>query len=279
MCPDNHQPPQDRESLGRLRLLTVLAHPDDESLGVGGVLARYAAEGVETFVLTATRGERGRFHDNSARPTEAEVGRVREGELRAAARELGVTEVSLLDYRDGDLDRADPVEAINCIVRHVRRIRPQVVVTFAPDGAYGHPDHIAISQFATAALLVAADSAHAPGPPHRVAKLYYMAWPPRVWELYQRVFKKLVSVVDGVERQATPWPEWMLTTRVDARAHWQAVWRAVGRHETQLAIYGRLHELTPEQHQVLWGEQHFCRVLSTVNGGRQLEHDLFAGLR
>ncbi len=279
MAQHHRHPSQGWHTPNGLRLLAVLAHPDDESLGLGGVLARYAAEGVETFILTATRGERGRFYDDSARPSEAEVGRVREAELRAAARELEVAEVSLLDYRDGDLDRADPTEAVSRIAQHVRRIRPQVVVTFAPDGAYGHPDHIAISQLTTTALLVAADPAHAPGVPHRVAKLYYLAWPPRVWELYQQAFKKLVSVVDGVQRQATPWPEWMLTTRVDARAHWQTVWRAVGRHKTQLAIYGRLHELRPEQHQTLWGDQHFCRILSTVNGGRQVEQDLFAGLR
>lgn len=260
-----------------LRLLAVLAHPDDESLGVGGTLARYAAEGIATYVVTATRGERGRFYDNRARPSDdADVGRVREAELRAAAADLGVAEVAVLGYGDGALDRADPREAVGRIADHVRRIRPQVVVTFGSDGAYGHPDHIAICQFTTAALVEAAGASRAP---HQVAKLYYIAWPERIWTLYQTVFKRLVALVDGVERQATPWPEWMLTTRVDARAHWPQVWKAVQRHRTQLAIYDRLHALTPAQHETLWGEQHFCRVLSRVNGGRQQETDLFAGLR
>ena len=127
-----------------LRLMCVLAHPDDESLGTGGVLAKYSREGVETFVVTATRGERGRFDDKGTSPGPAIVGQTREAELRAAARELGVQEVSLLDYLDGELDRVDAAEASEKIASHIRRVRPHVVVTFDPFGAYGHPDHIAI---------------------------------------------------------------------------------------------------------------------------------------
>src|SRR6476661_6076381 len=155
----------------RFRLMCVLAHPDDESLGMGGTLAKYAAEGVETYLVTATKGERGR--SGSAEPlTPEEVGRLRHAELCAAARELGVREVSLLGYRDAELDRANPAEAIGRIVAHLRRVKPEVVLTFGPDGAYGHPDHIAISQLTTAAVIAAADPAFvAPGaaPPHRVA--------------------------------------------------------------------------------------------------------------
>ena len=155
-----------------LKLLAVLAHPDDESLGNGGTLARYAQEGIGTYVVTATRGQRGRFFDNSSRPDDDTVGQVREAELREAARELGVREVTLLDYVDGSLDRADPREAVAAIAAHIRRIRPQVVLTFDQYGAYGHPDHIAISQFATAACVAAADASFgAAGFPHRVDKL------------------------------------------------------------------------------------------------------------
>lgn len=262
------------------RLMAILAHPDDESLGMGGTLAHYAAQGVETYVVTATRGERGRFFDNSARPTNEEVGRVREQELRAAARELGVREVTLLDYRDQELDQADPREAIGKIVTQLRRIRPQVVLTFSQDGAYGHPDHIAISQFTNAACIAAADSAFdAPGAAHRIAKLYYNAWPARLWQLYQAIFKKLVSTVDGAERQANPWPEWMLTTHIDASAQWQRVCWAIHQHKTQMAVYEKLEDLTPAQHALLWGEQYFYRVASMVNGGRVRETDLFEGLR
>jgi LmbE family N-acetylglucosaminyl deacetylase len=263
----------------RLRLMAVLAHPDDESLGVGGTLARYSAEGVATYVVTATRGERGRFFQNEKRPSDVEVGQVREQELRCAAAELGVTDVALLDFLDGELDQADAGEATGRIVAQIRRVRPHVVVTFDPFGAYGHPDHIAISQLTAGAVVAAAGSHSAPGDPHQVAKLYYVGLPPQIWELYQAAFKKLVSVVDGVERQATPWPEWSLTTRIDARAHWKTVWRAIQCHETQLAVYQGLDDLTAEQHSAMWGDQHFYRAFSLVNGGRTQERDLFAGLR
>ncbi len=148
-----------------LRLMAVLAHPDDESLGLGGTLAKYASEGVEVFLLTATRGDRGRFRgyrlDEKQHPGPAALANIREAELRAAASALGVREVSILDYHDQQLDRANPSEAVAAIAGHIRRVKPDVVVTFGPDGAYGHPDHIAISQFTTAAIVAAADPAFA----------------------------------------------------------------------------------------------------------------------
>src|SRR4051812_37490113 len=98
------------------RLLAVLAHPDDESLGVGGALAKCASQGIEVFLLTATRGDRGRYRGHRAgdgeHPGPAALARLREVELRAAAAELGICEVSLLDYPDQGLDRADPREAV-----------------------------------------------------------------------------------------------------------------------------------------------------------------------
>ena len=267
-----------------MKLCGVFAHPDDETLGAGGTFARYAAEGVETYVVTATRGQRGRFKDGAGHPGPEAVGRVREAELRAACAVLGVQEVSLLDYWDKDLDRADPGEIVGQLVAHLRRIRPQVVITFDPTGAYGHPDHIAICQFATAAVTAAADPSFpvaegADRPAHRVSKLYYMGWPAAKWEAYQEAFKRLVSKVDGVERQAAPWPDWGLTTRIDTADHWETVWRAVQCHETQMAIYGPLAHLSEEHHRGLWGSQEYYRAMSLVNGGREKETDLFEGLR
>lgn len=267
----------------RLKLLAVLAHPDDESLGFGGTLAKYAAEGAETHLVTATRGERGRFGANGKTAEPVEVGRVREAELRAAAAVLGIREVSILGYSDGAVDQMDAEIAIREIVRHVRRIRPHVVVTFGPDGAYGHPDHIAISQFATAAVVCASDAGYSPGDeslaPHRVAKLHYMAWRKEKWAVYQAAFRRLISMVDGVPRQATPWPDWAVTTEIDTSAHWPVVWKAVCCHQTQMSIYERLGQLEAEQQKALWGSQEYYRVYSVVNGGRKLETDLFEGLR
>src|SRR5215831_16805560 len=184
------------------RLMAVLAHPDDESLGVGGTLAKYAPEGVDVFLLTATRGDSGRYYghspDHHVHPGPAALAKIRETELRAAALALGVCEVSFLDYRDQHLDRANPREIVSAIVRQVRRVEPEVVVTFGPDGAYGHPDHVAISQFTTAAVVAAADAAFADDGtramrPHAVSKLYYLAWPESTWKAYQAAFRTLVS--------------------------------------------------------------------------------------
>jgi LmbE family N-acetylglucosaminyl deacetylase len=270
-----------------LRLMGILAHPDDESLGCGGVFARYAAEGVESYLVTATRGERGRYHGlppgDAGHPGAEALSRIREAELRAAAAILGIREVSFLDYRDGDLDRADPLQAIDRIAGHVRRVRPLVVLTFAPDGGYGHPDHIAISQFVSAAVLAAANPAHAGDaaalPPHAVSKLYQMAWPETKVTAYQDALKKLTSTVDGVEREAHYWPPWSITTVIETREYWPVVWRAVSCHESQVGAYERLRNLAPEHHEAIWGWQHFYRAMSTVNGGRVRETDLFEGLR
>jgi len=205
-----------------LKLMCVLAHPADESLGTGGALARYAAERVETYLVTATRGERGWVGAPDQHPGLAELGRIREAELRAAARALGLREVAFLDYVDGDLDRAVPAEAVARVAGHLRRVRPQVVLTFGPDGAYGHPDHIAIAQFTAAAIVRAADANHvdaAGRPPHAVAKLYYQVVTAPEAAAYQALFGELVMRVDGAERRAAIWPDWAVTTRVDATAH------------------------------------------------------------
>ena len=267
-----------------LRLMAVLAHPDDESLGIGGTLARYAGEGVEIFLVTATRGEHGR-RGESRDGSPAQLGALREAELLEASRVLGVSEVRLLDYPDGALDQVDPCVAAAKIAAHMKRIRPHVVLTFGPEGAYGHPDHIAISQLTTAATMYAAGSAHdAHGlergdPPHQVSKLYYMAWTKNKWDAYQAALKTLKAKVDGVERQATPWPDWAVTTVIDTASHWPVVWRAVSCHQTQMSIYRDLEKLPDEHQRALWGSQEFYRAFSLVNGGRKMETDLFEGLR
>jgi LmbE family N-acetylglucosaminyl deacetylase len=157
-------------------------------------------------------------------------------------------------------------------------VRPQIILTFAPDGAYGHPDHVAISQLTTAAVVAAADPAFGSGASHRVAKLYYLAWGVRQWAAYEAAFKKLVSVVDGVERQATAWPDWALTTVVDTRACAAVVRRAVACHQSQVAAYSALTRLADSDLEALWSSQSFYRAFSFVNGGRHVETDLFEGI-
>jgi LmbE family N-acetylglucosaminyl deacetylase len=264
------------------RLMVIAAHPDDETLGFGGVLARYASDGADTSLVTATRGQGGRFNGHPAgsaeHPGREALARIREQELRAAARALGISRVCLLDYEDQHLDRADVGGVVAALVREIRQARPQVVLTFPPDGAYGHPDHIAISQFASAAVVAAADAAFGDGQPHVVSKLYYLAWNARTFAAYQRAFKKLVCLVDGVERQAAPWPDWAITTVVDTHAWGPAVWEAVDCHTSQVAAYAALKTLAPADRDALWGSLSFYRALSLVNGGRRVETDLFEGL-
>ncbi len=261
-----------------LKLMAVLAHPDDESLGIGGTLAKYAGEGVETYLVTATRGERGRFGESGKKPTPDVVGRVREAELREAAAVLGVREVNFLDYYDGDLDQVNVTEAVARIAGHLCRVRPHVVITFGPEGAYGHPDHIAISQLATAAVVAAAGE-NGSGPPHRVSKLYYIEWSRQKWEAYQTALRGLTSKVDGIERKSSPWPDWALTTVLDTSHFSATVWKAVSCHKTQMSIYKNLEHLSDENHKAIWGTQEFYRAFSLVNGGRARESDLFEGLR
>lgn len=266
--------------MGDLRLLVVTAHPDDEALGFGGLLAKCAAEGVETHLAVATLGERGRI--GTERPGPEVVAPVRDGELRRAAAILGVAGLDLLGFHDGDLERVDPAVAVERLVAVLRRVRPQVVVTFGADGAYGHPDHIAVSQWTGAALVAAADAAYpeaAAQPPHRVDKLYWMAMTRADWETYTAAFGELVSRAGGVERRATPWPDWAVTTELDTRAHWRTVWDAVQCHQSQITGYGALAAFPLDRHVELWGGHSLYRVFSSVDVGQGRERELFAGLR
>jgi LmbE family N-acetylglucosaminyl deacetylase len=188
-----------------------------------------------------------------------------------------------MGYIDGDLDRALPKEAIGKIVTHLRRIQPQVVVTFAHDGAYGHPDHIAISQFTNAAVVCAADSNYVDAdkqPPHRVSKLYYFVDTEEIANLYEKHFGAIEFPVDDHVRGEAPWKDWMITTRVDVSSGWKKAWEAILCHKSQLPSLGPLLDLPEEEIQKLLTLQGtFYRVFSLVNGGRKMETDLFDGLR
>ena len=160
----------------------IWAHPDDEAFGQAGTMARATAAGHPVAIVSATRGEEGEIADPQLASPE-NLGQVREQELRSACAAVGVTDVSFLDYRDGHLREADPDEATGRIVRHIRRFRPDVVVTFAANGGYGHYDHMAVHQLALAAITAAADETRYPEQirdglaPHRVRKVYFGAMP------------------------------------------------------------------------------------------------------
>ncbi|HMK09369.1 MAG TPA: PIG-L deacetylase family protein [Anaerolineales bacterium] len=173
------------ESSG-LTLLAVLAHPDDETFGPGGTLALYAWRGVQVHLLCATRGEVGTVAPELLAGY-ASIGDLRQHELECAAETLGLAGVHFLGYRDsgmpGSPDNAHPKalaaapteQVAAAIVEWMRRVRPQVVITFDPIGGYRHPDHIACHKATVLAFQAAGDPARFPGnlPPFQPSKLYF----------------------------------------------------------------------------------------------------------
>ena len=258
------------------KILAVLAHPDDETLGFGGTLARYADLDFETHLICATRGQRGWFGTPDDYPGATALGLIRERELMRAAQVLNLKSVRLLDFMDGDLNQAEPKTIISQIAAQIRRIRPQIVLTFDPYGVYGHPDHIAIAQFTTAAIVEAAGSSQANGmPPHRVDTLYYRVMTSAELAAYQSAFGDLVMTIEGVERRAAPWPEWAVSTRIDTGNYVAQVWEAVRAHCSQLPGYERLMALSAEEQHAIFGTQTFYRAFSFSTGGRKQETELF----
>lgn len=265
-----------------LKLLAIFPHPDDETMGLGSTLARYSAEGVETYLVCATRGERGWFDSEGPDPGLEGVAQIREAELRCATENLGIREVSFLDYIDGDVDQANPEEIIPKIAAHIRRIKPQVVVTFAPDGNYGHPDHIALSQFTNGALVCAADENFVDSnkqSPHRVAKFYYMVDSVDIVGAANKAFGGISMEVDGVTRHHVGWEDWQITTRLDNNQYMDKVQKAIQCHKSQLPGYGPISGWSLDELSKVFGIGSFYRAFSLVNGGRKVETDLFEGLR
>jgi len=174
-------------------MLAVLAHPDDETFGMGGTLALYAQRGVDVHLVCATRGEVGEVAPHFLEGFQS-IGELREHELRCAAGNLGLAGVHFLDYRDsgmpGSPDNHHPQalvaapmnEVVAKVTGYIRKLRPQVVLTFDPIGGYRHPDHIAIHQATVKAFYAAGDPQQYPdqGPAYQPQKLYYHTFP-RGW--------------------------------------------------------------------------------------------------
>ncbi len=170
-------------TMRRRRLLAVLAHPDDESFTAGGTLAKYAGTGVEVGLVVPTRGEAGRGAGDPVL-----LGARREQELRQAARLLGVRHLRVLGLWDGHVARADRSLLVPRLVGILREVRPQVVITFGPDGISGHPDDIAIGEATTEAFRLEGRAAYTVGPgaedlkPHHPLRLVYVAPSPATRE-------------------------------------------------------------------------------------------------
>jgi LmbE family N-acetylglucosaminyl deacetylase len=171
-------------------ILAVLAHPDDESFGMGGTLALYAQKGFDVYLVCATRGEAGTVDPEHLAGFNS-IAELRESELRCAAGHLGLKSVFFLDYRDSgmpgspdnrhpDAQVAHPVEEVaGKVVKYIRELKPEVVLTFDPIGGYRHPDHIHIHQATILACEKAADPAFRPeaGAPFTPGRLYFHTIP------------------------------------------------------------------------------------------------------
>ncbi|AVX21299.1 N-acetylglucosaminyl deacetylase, LmbE family [Carboxydocella sporoproducens DSM 16521] len=228
-------------------LMFVLAHPDDESFGAGGTIARYARRGHRVVLVCATRGEAGKCGDPPLCRQE-ELGEVRERELRAAAEVLGISRVEFLGYRDKEVLLANPAEIVGKIVQLLKEERPEALVTFGPDGISGHVDHRAISHFATLAFWSLPEE-------ERPARLYYYAWEQGVREHLQL-------------RQALP--SLPVTTVLDVGEWVEVKKQALLCHRTQhLSLERVFFSLTEEQLQKALSKEGFHRVWPVWTGGEK----------
>jgi LmbE family N-acetylglucosaminyl deacetylase len=216
-------------------LLAVFAHPDDESFRPGGTLVLLARRGVRVHLLTATRGEAGACGDPPLCMPE-ELPAARERELRCACAALGVEPPRLLSYRDGHLGEADSEEIIAQVLGVVDEVRPQVMLSFGPDGLSGHPDHVTIGQCAAEAFRRV----------QKVAALYTVAVPHSVAE--QLAMQNVRSV-----------PDEAIALSVDISAVWETKLAAIRCHATQLSS-SPMMRAPVERQRLFFGTEHFVRA-------------------
>jgi N-acetyl-1-D-myo-inositol-2-amino-2-deoxy-alpha-D-glucopyranoside deacetylase len=289
------------------RLLLVHAHPDDETIGTGATMAKYAAEHARVTLVTCTLGEEGEVLvpelEHLAVDREGGLGEHRIGELAAAMEALRVTDSRFLGgpgrWRDSGMmgtpanDRpecfwqADLDEAVRELVAVVREVRPQVVVTYDARGGYGHPDHIQAHRVTVAAVDAAADAAYAPELGERWAadKLYFTAIPKSVLQAgidqLRAVGETSFFGVDSADDLPFGNPDEEVTTEIDASEHLEAKVAAMRAHRTQIAVDGPFFALSNNVGQRAFGVEHFVLVRGPRGPGAGplgREGDLFGGL-
>ncbi|GAA0591830.1 N-acetyl-1-D-myo-inositol-2-amino-2-deoxy-alpha-D-glucopyranoside deacetylase [Streptomyces crystallinus] len=286
------------------RLLLVHAHPDDESINNGATMARYAAEGALVTLVTCTLGEEGEVIPaelaHLAADREDRLGAHRILELAAAMKELGVGDHRFLggpgrfrdsgmmgvaqNRREGAFWNTDVDDAAPHLVEVIREVRPQVLVTYDPDGGYGHPDHIQAHRVAMRAAELAADPAYRAdlGAPHTVAKVYWNRVPRSAAEAgFARLrasgasFPGIADVADipGVVEDQR------ITAEIDGTAYAGAKAAAMRAHATQIAVDGPFFALSNDLGQPLFTVEYYELVdgESGAPAGER-EDDLFAGL-
>ncbi|MFF7437540.1 N-acetyl-1-D-myo-inositol-2-amino-2-deoxy-alpha-D-glucopyranoside deacetylase [Streptomyces sp. NPDC008122] len=287
------------------RLLLVHAHPDDESINNGATMARYAAEGALVTLVTCTLGEEGEVIPpdlaHLAPDREDRLGPHRVGELAAAMTELGVTDHRFLGgpgrFRDSGMMGAeqngrpgafwstDVDTAAPHLVEVIRETRPQVLITYDPDGGYGHPDHIQAHRVATRAAELAADASYRPdlGPAHTIAKIYWNRVPRPVAEAaFARLHAEgsafpAVAAIDDVPGVVD---EDRITAEIAADPAYTArKTAAMAAHATQVAVDGPFFALSNDLGQPIFTTEYYELVHGTSGAPEgERETDLFAGV-
>ena len=275
------------------RLLAILAHPDDESFGPGGTLARYAAEGVEVHIAIATDGAAGSVAEGHEE-AHANLVEVRAKELEAAVAILGGT-LHQLGYRDSGMTgdpanqhpdafiQADEQEAIGRVVQLIRQVRPQVVITHDETGGYYHPDHIMCWRIVTPAFHAAGDASQYPtlGAPHQPQRLYYTALPKR-WVSFFTTMMRLrghdprhAGRNRDIDMTKLGIPDDHIHARIDIRPTWEVKQKASAEHASQGG--GGFARYFPRPvAKWLLGRELFMRAHPPAPNGWR-EHDLFGG--
>jgi N-acetyl-1-D-myo-inositol-2-amino-2-deoxy-alpha-D-glucopyranoside deacetylase len=286
------------------RLLLVHAHPDDESINNGATMARYAAEGAHVTLVTCTLGERGEvIPPELAHLTGEALGSHRRMELAAAMDALGVHDFrslggpghhqdsGMMGLADNDDPRcfwqADLDEAAADLVEVIREIRPQVLVTYDPDGGYGHPDHIQAHRVAMRAADLAAERDFRPdlGAPWTITKIYWNRVPRSVAE---EAFARLKDVLDELPFPASAAvddvpgvvDDALITTEIDGTAHAAAKAAAMRAHATQIEVVEPWFALSNQLAQPIFLVEYYELVRGERGEARSgaPETDLFAGI-
>ena len=246
------------------RLMVVMPHPDDECFGCASTIARHSAEGATVSLVTMTRGGAGLWNGRAAGDLRS-LTDVRALELRDAAAELGVDFLEIFDYPDGALEKVEEVEAVRerflgDIIRVLRSHRPQVVVSFGPEGAYGHPDHKVVSRMTVQACTLSGDPA--------AYELETVALGIAPWSPSKLYFQTANTM--AIESLKLP-PQPPITTRVNIRGFEDTKLRAFARHRTQTQEWEPLRTFVASQ-----GDTEVFSLVGAADG--LTEDDLFHGI-
>jgi len=251
-------------------LLVVMAHPDDESMGCGGLILRHTRAGIPVHLICATRGEAG-WGGKPAGARKEDLPQIRTAELEAAAAALAISGVELWDYPDGGVDKRDPQEITQKIWEQITRLRPKAVIGWGPDGVYGHPDHIKAHYVTNAALDLLQREGWEP------KKLYYTAIPRSMMEEFMKQMPEEAAQQQNTNMRIAGTPDELVTARIDVHDYVEDKRKAFGAHSSQNDPNSWFTTMASQIYELAFGTEYYQLVRG--NPGSSLpEDDLFAGI-